>query len=68
MNARRRARPDGLPSRVYAKAGAYYWVRHDNKWIKLSRIDEGERALERVQKLVELADGALGVEDLDDDE
>ncbi|MGA7781152.1 MAG: tyrosine-type recombinase/integrase [Paraburkholderia sp.] len=45
MNARRRAQPDGLPSRVYAKSGAYYWVRHDNKWIKLSRVDEGDRRM-----------------------
>jgi len=51
MNARRRARPDGLPSRVYVKAGAYYWVRHDNKWIKLSRVDEGERRM--LERLIE---------------
>lgn len=51
MNARRRARPDGLPSRVYVKAGAYYWVRHDNKWIKLARVDEGERRM--LERLIE---------------
>lgn len=45
MNSKRRARPDGLPSRVYAKAGSYYWVRQDNKWVKLSRVEEGDRRM-----------------------
>ena len=50
MNAaRRRNRPDGLPNRVYAKDGSYYWVRPDNKWIKLARVSEGQnRMLERL--------------------
>jgi integrase len=49
MNARRRKRPDGLPNRVYARDGSYYWVRADKKWVRLSRVSEGEqRMLERL--------------------
>lgn len=49
MNARRRKRPDGLPNRVYARDGSYYWVRADKKWIRLARVSEGEqRMLERL--------------------
>jgi integrase len=43
MNARRRTRADGLPSRVYVRTGSYFWVRNtDQKWIKLCRVDEGQ--------------------------
>ena len=50
MNARRRMKPDGLPSRVYTRNGSFHWVRPtDQKWIKLCRIDEGEtRMYERL--------------------
>ena len=43
MNARRRTKPDGLPSRVYVKHGAFFWVRNtDQKWIRLCRVEQGE--------------------------
>jgi integrase len=42
MNARRRSRPDGLPSRVYMKGTSYYWVRTDNRWIRLSKVTDGD--------------------------
>ncbi|GMG89615.1 hypothetical protein Cmtc_08350 [Cupriavidus sp. TKC] len=50
MNARRRTKADGLPSRVYIRYGSYHWVRNtDEKWIKLCRVDDGEtRMLERL--------------------
>lgn len=50
MNARRRTKPDGLPSRVYTRYGSYFWVRNtDEKWIKLCRVDDGEtRMFERL--------------------
>ena len=50
MNARRRTKADGLPSRVYVRYGSYHWVRHtDEKWIKLCRVGEGQtRMLERL--------------------
>ena len=50
MNARRRTKPDGLPSRAYKRNGSFHWVRPtDQKWIKLCRIDEGEtRMYERL--------------------
>lgn len=50
MNARRRLKVDGLPSRVYARNGSYHWVRNtDEKWIKLCRVDEGQtRMFERL--------------------
>lgn len=32
---------NGLPKRVYPKNGAYYYVTTANKWIWLSRIDDG---------------------------
>lgn len=62
MNARRRERPDGLPSRVYIKAGSYYWVRPDNKWLKLCRVDEGDRRmLERLAEEKRRMEPALGI-------
>lgn len=46
MNAaRRRTVPDGLPSRVYAKSGSWYWFPKGGTWIKLCRVDEGERKM-----------------------
>jgi integrase len=49
MNARRRGRPDGLPGRVYEKGASYYWVRPDNRWIRLSKLVEGDvKMLERL--------------------
>ncbi len=50
MNARRRTKADGLPSRVYVRYGSFFWVRNtDEKWIKLCRVDEGEtRMFERL--------------------
>lgn len=49
MNARRRTIPDGLPNRVYAKSGSYYWYPKGGSWIKLCRIEDGElRMLERL--------------------
>lgn len=49
MNARRRKHPDGLPNRVYARDGSFYWVRPDKKWVRLARVTEGEqRMLERL--------------------
>lgn len=49
MNARRRTHPDGLPNRVYAKSGSYYWYPKGEGWIKLCRIDDGEaKMLERL--------------------
>ena len=42
MNARRRTRIDGLPSRVYQKHNAWFWVRKkDGKWIRLCGIADG---------------------------
>ncbi|WP_454711000.1 tyrosine-type recombinase/integrase [Cupriavidus nantongensis] len=33
----------GLPNRVYARGASFYWVRpSDGKWIRLSRMDEGQ--------------------------
>jgi integrase len=49
MNARRRTVPDGLPNRVYAKSGSYYWFPKGGNWIKLCRVDDGEtKMLERL--------------------
>lgn len=49
MNARRRTIPDGLPNRVYAKSGSYYWFPKGGSWIKLCRVEDGElRMLERL--------------------
>ncbi len=31
MNARRRLKADGLPSRVYVRHGGYYWVRNTDE-------------------------------------
>lgn len=45
MNARRRVVADGLPSRVYAKSGSWYWVPKNAGWIKLCRIEDGERKM-----------------------
>lgn len=64
MNARRRLKADGLPSRVYVRWGSYHWVRNtDEKWIKLCRVDEGqtrmyERLAEEKRKLEIDADEA----------
>ena len=33
-----------LPPKVHEKNGRYYYV-HQNKWIKLTRVDEGESRL-----------------------
>lgn len=42
MNARRRTRIDGLPSRVYEKHNAWFWVRKkDGKWIRLCSLTDG---------------------------
>jgi integrase len=50
MNAaRRRTIPDGLPNRVYARSGSWYWYSKNDGWIKLCRIEEGEaKMLERL--------------------
>jgi len=50
MNAaRRRVIPDGLPNRVYAKSGSYYWFPKGGSWIKLCRVEDGElRMLDRL--------------------
>lgn len=46
MNARRRHSNVGLPSRVYVRGASYYWVRpSDQKWIRLCRVDDGQRAM-----------------------
>lgn len=46
MNARRRNTNLGLPSRVYVRGASYYWVRpSDKQWIRLSRVDEGQRRM-----------------------
>ncbi|AOZ06750.1 tyrosine-type recombinase/integrase [Cupriavidus malaysiensis] len=43
MNARRRTKADGLPSRVYVRRNSFFWVRPtDEKWLKLCRVAEGE--------------------------
>lgn len=66
MNARRRTRPDGLPSRVYKKCGSFYWVHAadgKNIWIKLCRVEDGEsRMLERLAEETRKAgvDGSEG--------
>ncbi|KAI3591612.1 hypothetical protein D9X30_3437 [Cupriavidus sp. U2] len=64
MNARRRTKLDGLPSRVYIRRNSYFWVRNtDEKWIKLCRVEEGEtRMLERltIEKRKVEADGLEG--------
>ncbi|MEM5424719.1 tyrosine-type recombinase/integrase [Paraburkholderia ferrariae] len=62
MNAaRRRKHPDGLPNRVYARDGSFYWVRPDNKWIRLARVAEGEnRMLERLVEEKKLFDPVIG--------
>lgn len=47
MNAaRRRTESDpALPGRVYPKSGSWYWFPKNGPWIKLCRIDEGERKM-----------------------
>lgn len=46
MKGRRRSRSDGLPRWVYTKGGSFYWVRPtDRRWIRLSRIEEGETTM-----------------------
>lgn len=46
MNARRRKTNLGMPSRVYQRSGSWYWVRpSDQKWIRLCRVDEGQRRM-----------------------
>lgn len=46
MNAaRRRTVPDGLPNRVYAKSGSWYWWPKGAGWIKLCRVEDGERKM-----------------------
>lgn len=46
MNARRRKSNLGMPSRVYQRGASFYWVRpSDKKWIRLCRVDEGQRKM-----------------------
>ncbi|MGN5479477.1 hypothetical protein ACTMU2_29045 [Cupriavidus basilensis] len=46
MNARRRKTNLGMPSRVYERGASWYWVRpNDQKWIRLCRVDEGQRTM-----------------------
>ncbi|WP_407059199.1 tyrosine-type recombinase/integrase (plasmid) [Ralstonia syzygii subsp. celebesensis] len=46
MNARRRKSALGLPSRVYVRGASFYWVRpSDQKWIRLCRVDDGQRKM-----------------------
>lgn len=62
MNARRRTHPDGLPSRVYAKSGSYYWFSKDAGWIKLCRVTDGQRKmLERLAaEMAKFEHGGIG--------
>lgn len=46
MNARRRKSNLGMPSRVYQRGASFYWVRpSDQKWVRLCRVDEGQRKM-----------------------
>lgn len=47
MNAaRRRTVTDPvLPGRVYPKSGSWYWVPKNGPWIKLCRVEDGERKM-----------------------
>lgn len=46
MNARRRQTNLGMPNRVYQRGASFYWVRpSDQKWIRLCRVDEGQRKM-----------------------
>lgn len=40
-------RTDGLPRRVYARNGRYYYVTHVGKWLPLTRVDKGLPAMFR---------------------
>lgn len=61
MNARRRTVPDGLPNRVYAKSGSYYWVDKNNKWVRLGRVDDGLRKMhERLASEMKKREGVTG--------
>lgn len=61
MNARRRAVPDGLPNRVYAKSGSWYWFPKRGSWIKLCRVEDGERnMLERLAAEMKKREGKKG--------
>ncbi|NOV26867.1 integrase [Cupriavidus necator] len=43
MMARKKS---GLPTRVYVRSGAYFWVRPtDEKWIRLCRVEDGQTAM-----------------------
>lgn len=35
----------GLPRRVYVRSGRYFFVDRTNKWIPLTRVDQGESAM-----------------------
>lgn len=46
MNARRRNTNLGLPNRVYVRGASFYWVRpSDKQWVRLCRVDEGQRRM-----------------------
>lgn len=61
MNARRRAVPDGLPNRVYPRSGSWYWFPKGGRWIKLCRIEDGERKmLERLAAEMKKREGTKG--------
>lgn len=66
MNARRRSNTKGLPSRVYEKHGAFFWVRKsDGKWIKLCAVSDGTvRMLTRLTEEMRRADSSSGMGDM----
>jgi hypothetical protein len=61
MNAHRRAIPDGLSNRDYQKSASWYWFPKGGRWIKLCRIEDGERKmLERLAAEMKKREGSKG--------
>jgi integrase len=61
MNARRRIIDNGLPKRVYPRSGSWYWFPKNGPWIKLCRIEDGERKmLERLAAEMKKREGSKG--------
>lgn len=65
MNARRRSTTQGLPSRVYEKHGAWYWVRKsDAKWLRLCAVADGwPRMLEVLAATIKQNEPVIGAGD-----
>lgn len=63
--ARHRSTTSGLPSRVYEKHSAWYWVRpNDSKWIRLCHTNEGRiKMLERLAFVLKTQTPLLGTGD-----